>query len=81
MKTKKELQKIYRNKLKQIGCSIQHTGFTCGTCFFGEKPHLNNLHWRVNLYIRGDYPYNDLKNYVKKEDIETLLKEIIKRKA
>ena len=78
MKTKKELQKIYRNKLKLIGCSIQHTGFTCGTCFFEEKPEWNNLHWRVNLYIRGDHTYEQaLKGHVEKKDIEKYLKEII----
>ena len=78
MKTKIELQKKYKNKLQKIGCDIQYSGFTCGTCFFHKKPNLNNNHWRVMLYIRGDYTFkNVLKDIVEKQDIEKYILEIL----
>ena len=57
---------------------MQYKGFTCGTCFFDEKPNLTNNHWRVLLYMRGDCTYKDsLKGFVDKKDIEKYIIEIL----
>lgn len=46
--------------LEKTMCSIQHDGWTCGTCFFSLSETLTNLHWRVILNFRGDYSDEDL---------------------
>ena len=76
--SKKELQKLYYKELQKIGCRVQYRGFSCGTCFFAEKKGLNNKHWRVVLYLRGDHTFKEsLEGYVKKEDIERYVIEIL----
>lgn len=56
-------------------CSIQHTGWTCGTCFFSISDDLTNDHWRAVLYFRGG---NTLKELDRKRgwDYKTLLNEV-----
>ena len=54
------------NKLKELlgiatGCTIQHDGWTCGTCFYPAIDELNlseedsHLYWLTVLFFRGDY--------------------------
>jgi len=43
-------------------CSIQHNGWTCGTCFFAISDELTNADWQSLLYYRGDYKKEDLDN-------------------
>ncbi len=49
-----------KNRLaEKCGCSIQHTGWPCNTCFHameipGLKEHIHD-YWEAVLAIRGDY--------------------------
>jgi len=66
----------FKKKLKEkTSCSIQHNGWTCGTCFFTIGKTLTNEHWRGVLHYRGDY---SLKDVQKDEnwDYKTLLNEV-----
>ena len=66
----------FKKKLKEkTSCSIQHNGWTCGSCFFTISKKLNNEHWRAVLHYRGDY---SLKDVEKDEnwDYKTLLNEV-----
>jgi len=47
-----ELKALLRNK---SGCEMQHTGWTCGTCFFSISKDLDNKEWQTVLFVRGDY--------------------------
>lgn len=44
------------------GCTIQHDGWTCGTCFFALSDKLNNQDWQAVLLVRGDYKESELDN-------------------
>ena len=45
------------------GCTIQHDGWCCGTCFFDlDYDNLTNADWQSLLYYRGDYDKKDLDN-------------------
>ena len=44
---------------KHTKCDVQHTGWSCNTCFHALKlPLKNNIHdyWKAVLAERGDYP-------------------------
>jgi hypothetical protein len=70
---KLELKKALREK---TGCTIQHTGWTCGTCFFAISNELTNQDWQALLYFRGDTKKKDLDNLP--EDINASLEKILK---
>ena len=63
---------------KQTGCRIQHTGWTCGTCFFAIDDSLTNEDWQTLLWFRGDYAVKDLNNLPPPEEREKSLKKIAK---
>jgi len=51
----------FKEKLREkTMCSIQHNGWTCGTCFFALSEKLTNAHWRAVLHYRGDYPKEEI---------------------
>ncbi len=57
---------ILKNALrKATGCTIQHTGWPCGTCFFAINKKLTNQDWQAVLLFRGDYEKSDLDNLPK----------------
>lgn len=59
----RELQEELKFELlKKTGCSIQHTGWTCGTCFYALSKDFTNSDWQTILFIRGDYKKKDLDN-------------------
>ena len=44
---------------RKTGCTIQHTGWTCNSCFHALKLRLKeDIHeyWLAVLAYRGDYP-------------------------
>ena len=58
----------FKKKLREAtGCSIQHNGWTCGTCFFSISETLNNDDWNAVLNYRGDYPLKEI-NAMRIED-------------
>jgi hypothetical protein len=61
---KSELKKMLA---EATGCTIQHTGWCCGTCFFSVagKGELTNRDWQTLLHYRGDYKLKDLDNVPK----------------
>lgn len=62
--------------LDATGCRIQHTGWTCGTCFFTISEKFTNKDWQTILFFRGDYKKKDLDNLPK--DIDKRLERIVK---
>ena len=63
--------------LEATGCDAQHTGWTCGTCFFGISDKLTNRHWQAVLWIRGDNKREDLDNLPEDDaDVYALLAEV-----
>lgn len=61
--------------LKEVtGCTIQHNGWPCGSCFFAIDENLTNQDWQVLLFYRGDYKKEDLTNLP--ENIENNLNKI-----
>jgi len=47
MKKKETIRDIYQAKLKEAlkkatGCTVQHDGWTCGTCFYAIDDKLTN---------------------------------------
>lgn len=57
---------ILKKKLRKITkCSIQHDGWTCGTCFFAIDSEFTNADWQSLLFFRGDYRKEDLDNLPK----------------
>jgi hypothetical protein len=48
--------------IEKTGCSLQHTGWPCGTCFFDISETLDNSDWQSLLYFRGDYKKKELNN-------------------
>lgn len=49
-------QSDFKKRLAQrTGCTIQHNGWCCGTCFYTISEKLNNDDWRALLHFRGDY--------------------------
>jgi len=61
---KAKFKKALREK---TGCSIQHNGWTCGTCFFAISKTLNNF---------GDYTLKELG--LTEKDIKKIEKSINK---
>lgn len=59
---KSKLKKQLKNK---TSCTIQHDGWTCGSCFFLISKKLNNEDWQNILLIRGDHNIRDLDNLPK----------------
>lgn len=61
LKSFKMDKKKFKKQLKlKTGCSVQHNGWTCGTCFFAISERLSNRDWRAVLYYRGDYSLKEL---------------------
>ncbi len=74
-------KKEFKKKLKErTSCSIQHNGWTCGTCFFSISKKLTNDHWRAVLYFRGDYTKEEIEAdeswEYNKEKIDKWIKEV-----
>lgn len=59
MINKKELKRLLK---KATGCTIQHNGWTCRTCFFAMGGGLKNEDWQSLLLKRGDYTKESLDN-------------------
>ena len=57
-------------------CTIQHNGWTCGTCFFAISKKLTNADWQAVLLKRGDSMKSDLHNLPK--DIGASLNKTLK---
>lgn len=65
---------------EQVGCSIQHDGCPCNTCFhsfaedeLGLQPTLAHMFWIVNLALRGDYKQDEILEW-NKDFIDELYK-------
>lgn len=72
-------KQLFKKKLReQTGCSIQHNGWTCGSCFFCISETLNNNDWNAVLNYRGDYLLEDLNKMRIEDKREPLTKEMIK---
>ncbi len=59
-----------RKLLAKTMCDIQHTGWSCNTCFHAlELPLKKNIHeyWLAVLAYRGDYPELEKKPILIKE--------------
>ena len=41
--------------LEETMCGAQHTGWSCGTCFFAISETLTNSDWQSLLLYRGQY--------------------------
>ena len=72
---------ILKRELKSLlaqatHCHIQHTGWTCGTCFFAISDELTNKDWQSLLYKRGDHTKSELKNLP--DDIDASINKIVK---
>ena len=57
--TKETLKKAIT---KKTGCTIQHDGWPCGTCFFAIDDSLTNRDWQTFLYFRGSDIREELDN-------------------
>ena len=57
-------------------CTIQHDGWTCGSCFFAISEELDGSDWQNILLLRGDYKKEELDNLP--IDREKSLKKIYK---
>ena len=68
---KAKFKKLLRDA---TGCTIQHNGWTCGSCFFGISDKLTNKDWQALLLYRGDYKREELNNLP--EDIEYSINKI-----
>lgn len=68
----------FKSALKRScgGCSIQHNGWPCGTCFFEIDNSITNSDWQMVLLYRGDYKEADLDNLPPKEKRKEVLKRI-----
>jgi hypothetical protein len=56
-------QHILKEALEQkTGCTIQHTGWPCGSCFFAISDDLTEQDWQALLFYRGDYSVDELDN-------------------
>ena len=66
----------WRKLRKATGCTVQHDGWTCGTCFYAIDDKLTNKDWQTVLYIRGDYELQDLDSLPKDmtKSVEKILK-------
>ena len=54
---KRKLKALLKNK---TSCTLQHTGWPCGTCFFSISDELRNSDWQALLWFRGDYKETEL---------------------
>ena len=68
---KRNMKKALRNKTL---CTVQHNGWTCGTCFLAMDDSLTNQDWQALLLYRGDYQKSELDNLP--EDIDASLNKI-----
>ena len=73
---KKLINELHEALDRAGGCNAQHTGWTCGTCFFSINPKFSNRSWQTVLAVRGDTKLDDLKNLPK--DIKKGVIRIIK---
>ena len=61
---KRTLKRALRAK---TGCTVQHDGWPCGTCFFSINSELNNQDWQAVLltniiYIFFKETFTDIRN-------------------
>ena len=87
---------MYKNRAKlkhllgkETGCTVQHDGWTCGTCFFPIVDEIKGLsddndhnYWLAVLYVRGDYDdFNWSEGYPNKDfsKSEALADELVKK--
>jgi hypothetical protein len=80
MKSISNIREEHQTTLKRLlkektGCTIQHDGWTCATCFFAIDKKLTNKDWQTVLLVRGDYDSSELNNLPK--NIEARVKNII----
>ena len=61
---------------EQTGCTMQHDGWTCGTCFFPIIDEIKGLsddddhnYWLAVLAVRGDYNDFDWKKQYPDKDV------------
>tara|TARA_Y100001951_G_scaffold41339_1_gene32729 strand:+ start:112 stop:357 length:246 start_codon:yes stop_codon:yes gene_type:complete len=54
--------------LEETMCGAQHTGWSCGTCFFAISETLTNSDWQSLLLYRGQYEKDELDNLPKNID-------------
>jgi hypothetical protein len=71
--SKATLKKALRNATH---CTLQHDGWTCGSCFFAISNKLTNADWQSVLLKRGDYARDMLDNLPK--DIGASLRKTLK---
>ena len=63
--TKKFGRGLKKALAEETGCTIQHTGWTCGSCFYPIADELSlkedsHKYWQAVLHFRGDYTdYNE----------------------
>jgi|TARA_R100000501_G_C2518626_1_gene46873 hypothetical protein len=55
-------EEFKRRLHSKTGCSVQHTGWCCATCFFAIDETLDNGDWQSVLFYRGDYTKEELDN-------------------
>ena len=59
----------FKHKLRmETMCGIQHTGWSCGTCFLTMSETLTNSDWQSLLLYRGQYEKDELDNLPKNID-------------
>jgi len=69
-------KKQFKDRLmEKTGCSIQHNGWSCGTCFFSISPFLTNEDWNSLLSYRGDYKLEEINKWRIKDNKKPLTKE------
>lgn len=60
----KELIRLFADK---TGCSIQHGGCPCNSCFHFIDSDFKHICWLIVLALRGDYDKEDMLNAIKEE--------------
>lgn len=63
-KFNKELIRLFADK---TGCSIQHRGSPCNSCFHSIKADFNHITWLIVLALRGDYEKDEIIKSIKEE--------------
>ena len=75
-------QKLKEALANKTGCTIQYTGWCCGTCFFAiEGDHnrtLDNSDWQTLLWFRGDSKVSELNNLPSPKEREKVLEKIMR---
>ncbi len=61
---KAKLIKIFADK---TGCSIQHKGSPCNTCFHSIDADFQHICWLIILGLRGDYEEKQILKEIRAE--------------